>query len=164
MPLPLMNDDDDANSEKNSKEVLAMKKLAVAMLLVAGLTLAGCGSSHPTNINGNWTATLTGSQNLTFTTSLVENSDGTLSISKFSFSTNSSCFVSGETETGTFAFSGNLNGNVTGKFGMIVQSGTPSGNVLTLTGNANGNTITGTWTLTGGTGCTGSGNFTMTKS
>ena len=158
----------DANSEKNPKEVLAMKKLAVAMLLVAGLTLAGCGSSHPTNINGNWTATLTdsasGAQAFSFTTALVENSDGTLSISKFSFSTNSSCFVSGETETGTFALSGNFNGNVTGKFGMTVQSGTPSGNVLTLTGNANGNTITGTWTLTGGTGCTGSGNFTMTKS
>jgi hypothetical protein len=28
-------------------------------------------------------------------------------------------------------------------------------------GTVNGNAITGTWTLTGGTGCTGSGNFTM---
>jgi hypothetical protein len=142
-----------------------MKMFAVAMLLVAGLTLSGCGSSsNPGNINGNWTATLTGSQNFSFTTSVIENSDGTLSVSKFSFTTNSSCFASGETETGTFALSGNFNGNVTGKFGMIVLSGTPSGNTLTLTGNVNGNAITGTWTLTGSSGCTGSGNFTMNKS
>jgi len=142
-----------------------MKTLAVAILLVAALTLAGCGSSNPTNINGNWTATLTGSQTFNFTTSIIENSDGTVSVSKFSFSSNSSCFVSGETETGTFALSGNFNGKVTGKFGMIVTStGTPSGNTLTLTGDANGNTITGTWTLTGSSGCTGSGNFTMNKS
>src|SRR5260370_35457152 len=140
-----------------------MKTLAVAIFLVAALTLAGCGSSNPTNINGNWTATLTGSQNFNFTTSIIENSDGTVSVSKFSFSSNSSCFVSGETETGTFALSGNFNGKVTGKFGMIVTSGTPSGNTLTLTGDANGNTITGTWTLTGTSGCTGSGTFTMKK-
>ena len=142
-----------------------MKTLAVAIFLVAALTLAGCGSSNPTNINGNWTATLTGSQNFSFTTSIIENSDGTVSVSKFSFSSNSSCFVSGETETGTFALSGNFNGKVTGKFGMIVTStGTASGNILTLTGNANGSTITGTWTLTGSSGCTGNGTFTMSKS
>src|SRR5712675_475288 len=123
-----------------------MKMFAVAMLLVAGLTLAGCGSNNnPANINGNWTATLTGSQNFNFTTSIIENSDGTVSVSKFTFSSNPSCFASGETETGTFALSGNFNGNVTGKFGMIVTStGTASGNILTLTGDANGNTITGT--------------------
>jgi len=141
-----------------------MKTLAVAIFLVAALTLAGCGSSNPTNINGNWTATLTGSQTFNFTTSIIENSDGTVSVSKFSFSSNSSCFASGETETGTFALSGNFNGKVTGKFGMIVTSGTPSGNTLTLTGDAKGNTITGTWTLIGSSGCTGSGNFTMNKS
>jgi cytoskeletal protein CcmA (bactofilin family) len=140
-----------------------MKKFAVAMLLVAGLTLAGCGSNNPGNINGNWTATLTGSQNFTFTTSLVSNSDGTVTVTKLSFSSNS-CFVSGETETGTFAVGGNFNGNVTGTFGLIVQSGTPSGNVLTLKGNVTGNTITGNWTLAGGGNCNGSGTFTMNKS
>src|SRR3979411_44942 len=144
-----------------------MKKLAVAILLVAGLTLVGCGSSNHGNINGNWTATLTdstsGSQVFAFTTSIVENSDGTLSISKFSFSTEEWCFGAGETESGTFALSGNFNGNVTGTFGMAVKSGSPSGNQLTLAGKINGNTITGTWTLVG-TGCTGSGTFTTNKS
>jgi hypothetical protein len=146
-----------------------MKKLAVALLLAAGLVLVGCGSnnSNSSNINGNWTAVLTnssdGSQAFTFTTSITENNDGTLSVTNLTISS-SSCFVSGETESGSFALGGNLNGNVTGQFQFKVLSASPSNNVLTLTGTANGNTIKGTWTLTGGTGCQGSGNFTMTKS
>lgn len=38
-----------------------MKTFVVAMLVVAGLALTGCGSSnnHSGNINGNWTAALT---------------------------------------------------------------------------------------------------------
>ena len=145
-----------------------MKNFAVGMLLAVSMVLAGCGSdSKSGTINGNWTASLADSSNGTqvfaFTTSVIENTDGTLSISNFAFSTNSSCFVSGETESGTFALSGDFNGHVSGSFGMKVQSGTPSGNVLNLSGTVSGNTITGTWTLTGGTGCSGSGNFTMTK-
>jgi hypothetical protein len=144
-----------------------MKKFAVGILLVVALMLAGCSSNNKAgNINGNWTAMLTDTNNnqvFSFTTSVIANNDGTLTISNFSFSTNSSCFVSGDTETGTFALSGDFNGNVKGTFGLKVQSGTPSGNVLTLTGTANGNTITGNWSLTGGTGCTGNGTFTMTK-
>jgi hypothetical protein len=69
--------------------------------------------------------------------------------------------VSGETESGSFAFTGDFNGKVTGTFTFNVVSGSPSGNTLKLMGTVNGNAITGTWTLTGGTGCTGSGNFTM---
>jgi hypothetical protein len=146
-----------------------MKKLGIAVLLAMGLTLIGCGANNsntPANINGNWNATLTDTGNATvfsFGTSLLVNNDDTLSVSSFSFSTNSSCFVSGETESGSFVVSGNFNGNVTGKFQFNVMSGSPSGNALTLSGTANGNTISGTWSLIGGTGCTGSGNFTMTK-
>lgn len=145
-----------------------MKNLAVAILLVVTLALAGCGSDSRDhgNINGFWTATLTdanGSQVFGFATSVIVNSDGTLSISNFSFSTNSPCFVSGETVSGTFAFTGDFNGKVTGHFALKVLSGSPSGNTLQLSGTVNGNIITGTWTLSGGTGCTGSGNFTMTK-
>jgi hypothetical protein len=46
---------------------------------------------------------------------------------------------------------------------MTVQSSTPTGNTFTLSGAVSGNTIAGTWTLTGSLGCTGSGSFTMTK-
>ena len=147
-----------------------MKQFAVFVLLAAGLMLAGCGSSggaNPANINGNWNATLMGNSNTTsfaFGTSLAVNADGSVSVSNFSFTTNSPCFGTGETESGSFTLGGNFNGQVNGSFGMTVQSGSPSGNTLKLNGTvANGNTITGTWTLTGSSGCSGSGSFTMTK-
>lgn len=142
-----------------------MKKLAVAMLLVVGLVTMGCGtnSNKTGNVSGTWSAMLTGTQNFSFTTALVDKGDGTVNVTKLTFSTSSSCFVSGDTETGTFGLSGDLNGNVQGKFGMTITSGDPSGNVLTLTGTVNGGTVSGTWLLTGGASCNGSGNFTMTK-
>jgi hypothetical protein len=139
-----------------------MKKLAVAGLVAVVLTLVGCGwhdHGHG-NINGSWTAILSDSD-FSFGTSVVVNGDGTLSINQFSFSTNGPCFVSGETESGSFAFTGDFDGKVTGTFTFNVVSGSPSGNTLKLMGTVNGNAITGTWTLTGGSGCTGSGNFTM---
>jgi len=146
-----------------------MKHFAIAALLIASLTLIGCASnnSNPANVNGNWNATLMSNGNgtpvFTFGTSLRVNGDGSLTISNFSFTTNSPCFVSGETESGSFTLSGNFNGQMNGKFGFNVLSGSPAGNTLTLSGTASGNTISGTWTLTGGTGCTGSGTFTMTR-
>lgn len=143
-----------------------MKYFAVALLLIVGLTLAGCGSnSHPGNINGSWNATLTDSSNATifsFGTTLMVNGDGSLAISNFKFTSNSACFATASSETGSFTLSGDFNGNVKGSFGFSAQSASPTGSTLTLNGTANGNTITGTWSLTG-TGCTGGGNFTMTK-
>ena len=140
-----------------------MKQLAIATILVLIVTLVACGNSNNSgNINGNWTAALTNTA-FNFTTSLSVNGDGSLSVTNFSFSTSSPCFISGDSETGSFMLSGNFNGNVMGKFQFTVQSGSPSGNTLSLTGLANGNTISGMWTLTGGAGCNGSGNFTMTK-
>ena len=143
-------------------------KLAAVALVGFALILLGCGtsSSKGGNINGNWTASLTdahGTQVLAFNTSLTESSNSAVSISNFNLSSNSPCFVSGETESGTFALGGNFNGNVAGKFGMNVVSGSPGGNNLTLSGTVNGNTISGTWSLTGSAGCTGNGAFTMTR-
>lgn len=146
---------------------MKMKLAAVALVGIA-LTLLSCGnsSSKGGNVNGNWTASLVdthGTQVFAFNTSITESSNSTLSVSNFSFSTNSACFVSGETESGTFALSGNFNGNVAGKFGMNVVSGSPGGNNLTLSGMVNGNTISGTWSLSGNPSCTGNGTFTMTR-
>ena len=146
-----------------------MKQFALAALLIASVTLIDCGSNsnNPANINGSWNATLMSNGNgtpvFTFGTSLKVNGDGSLSVSNFTFTTNSPCFVSGETESGSFTLSGNFNGQVKGSFGFSVLSGSPSGNTLALSGTANGNTISGTWSLTGSGGCTGSGNFSMTK-
>jgi hypothetical protein len=145
-----------------------MKSLALALLLGLGLTLAGCGSDKQSgNINGNWTATLSdtgGAQMFAFSTSLqATGNSGTVTINNFHFSTNSACFVSDETESGTFALTGNFNGNVSGQFGMSILSGSPGGNSLTLTGTVSGNTMSGTWILAGSSGCTSNGNFTMTR-
>ncbi|HEV2397195.1 MAG TPA: hypothetical protein VGS27_09670 [Candidatus Sulfotelmatobacter sp.] len=143
-----------------------MKWFSVAVLFVLGVALIGCGSnSSPSSVNGAWNATLVGgNQNtvLQFGTNLHSNADGSLTISSFSFNTNSPCFSS-ETERGSFSLGGNFSGNVTGKFGMTVQSLSPSGNTLTLSGSVNGNKIAGKWNLTGSSGCTGSGTFTMIK-
>src|SRR5580704_5187122 len=140
-----------------------MKQVAITPSLALIVVLVACGNSNNSgNINGNWTATLTNTA-FNFTTSLSVNGDQSLRVTNFNFSTSSPCFESGDSETGSFTLSGIVNGNVTGKFQFTVQSGSPSGNMLTLTGTANGNTISGMWTLTGGTGCNGSGSFTMTK-
>ena len=87
-----------------------MKTIAVTFLLGLGLVLVGCGSDknagNISNINGNWTATLSdgsGGQALAFTTALVATgTSGMLTVNNFRFSTDSPCFVSGETESGTF--------------------------------------------------------------
>lgn len=143
-----------------------MKQFAVAVLLVMGLVMAGCGSNGSGSVNGTWNATLTGNNAapvFTFGTSLTTNSNGGLNITNFSFTTSSPCFSSGETETGSFTLSGNFSGQVHGSFGMTISSVSPAGNTLVLNGTETGNTISGTWTLTGSSGCTGSGTFTMTK-
>ena len=145
-----------------------MKQFALAALLAMSFALVGCGSnsSNPATIDGTWNATLLDINNttvFTFGTSLVVNGDGSLTISNFRFNSNSPCFVSGETASGSFTLMGNFNGQVKGRFGFTVQSGSPSGNTLTLSGTANGNTVSGTWTLNGGSGCSGSGSFTMMR-
>lgn len=147
-----------------------MKTIATILTLGIALVLAGCGSnSHNGNINGNWTASLMQSSSNTpvfnFTTTFTEVSNGGLSVTNLTFTTNSPCFASGTTATGGFTLSGNQNGVTSGGFQMNIQSTGGLSNVLTLQGTVQNNTITGTWTLTGTTaGCTGSGNFTMNRS
>ncbi len=146
-----------------------MKQSLTALILLLSLAMAGCGSTgNPANINGNWSATLTDSGGdatvFNFVTALTVNSDGSLSVVNFAFNSSGPCFISGQSATGSVTLSGNFNGNVTGSFQLVVQSTGSVGSVLTLNGTVNGGTVTGTWTLTGGIGCTGNGNFTMTKS
>ena len=147
-----------------------MRRFGIVLLLALGLLLAACGggNSSPGNINGSWTATLTDTDSspaFSFTTSLTQSNGADVAVANFTFTTSSPCFVSGETEAGSFALSGNFNGNVTGTFGMTIESGTPSGNTLTLQGAVKNNAISGTWTLSGVTsGCTGNGAFTIKKS
>jgi hypothetical protein len=142
-------------------------KLSAILVLLGLLVGCGGGSSSKSNINGNWSATLTNSDAtpaFDFSTSFTQNSGSTLTVTHFNFTTTTPCFASDETETGGFAMNGDFNGNVAGAFQMNVTSGTPSGNILALQGTVKNNTISGTWVLSGASsGCTGSGNFTMTR-
>ncbi len=146
-----------------------MSKIGLSFIISLGLILSACGggANSSGNINGNWAATLSDPTNNTgptfaFTTSFTQSSGSNVNVVNLTFTTKDSCFGTSGTETGSFGFAGDFNGNVTGTFAMTIQSATPSGNTLTLNGTVNNNTISGTWTLTG-VGCTGSGTFTMNK-
>ena len=138
------------------------KSSRMIVLLLLGLTMAGCGSSSGPgsgNINGTWVATLTDTT-YSFSTTFTQGSGSGLNVTTFTFTSTAPCFASETTtEMGSFTLSGNFNGNVQGSFGLTI-TGTTS-NVLKLTGTVMGNTITGSWTLSGG-GCSGGGNFTAT--
>lgn len=171
MPLASRKGKEHEEPEKTSdKEQSTMYKSAIVALLGLTIVLGGCGSSNSSNssnINGNWSATLTSSNNspaFAFTTSFTQMSGNSVNVTNLSFTTQTPCFVSDESETAAFVLSGNFNGSVMGTFQLMIKSGNPSGNTLNLQGNVKNNTITGTWTLTGiNSGCSGSGNFTATR-
>jgi hypothetical protein len=146
--------------------------IGISILLAIALIMAGCSSnssSGPNNINGTWTANLTntdGSPAYQFSTTFTQDSGSDLSITNFTFTSPGTCFAPYTTEvaeSGSFTLSGNLNGQVTGTFAMTITTmfPQPTNDVLTLQGNVSGNTISGTWTVTGGTGCNGNGSFTL---
>jgi hypothetical protein len=154
----------------------------VAILLLAALLLNGCGGSSSTTTQAatanTWQAAMLGGigqdSGFSFITQFTVGSDGTLSISYFQFlnSNSAQCFpVSGGTQTGQANLQINSSTNaVTGTLTYTVQSG---GNTLTLNGTSvtgtetgttlTGGSVTGNWTLTGGTGCSDptGGSFTM---
>lgn len=148
-----------------------LKHFILSVVCALTILLTACGSGSGSVINGNWSATLTntdGSTALVFGVTL-SNNNGSVTVSNLSFTTNSSCFGSGTTGTGAFTLTGTTGGVTTGTLQLTLQSGTSNSNgtnQLTLQGTLNqtssSNTITGTWNLTGtGSGCSGSGNFTM---
>ena len=146
------------------------KLLASVTLLALGLTLTGCGNSKG-NIDGNWATTLTsppgGTPVFAFNTNFTGSGGGAFTVTSLTFTTAGTCFANPPfTEVGTVSLSGNYNGNVAGSFGLTITTQFSSGtnNVLALNGAVKNNTITGTWTLTGSTGCSGNGVFTATHS
>jgi hypothetical protein len=172
-----------------------MNPLRVTLLFLLALLLVACGgmgmgNTASTNLNaansmnGNWTATMmteTGTQMMTFTSALSQNSSNVVTATNLQFTTPTPCFASGTSGSGAVMLSSGMNGSMTGSFGMTIQSGMMDGqsgsmgmqmgmiatgnNVLTLQGSmSNMNTVSGTWTMTGVmSGCGGSGTFTMTR-
>ncbi len=145
------------------------KQFALATLLALGLTLTGCGKSAG-NIDGNWVANLTsppgGTPVFAFQTNFTGSGGGAFTITSLSFTTSGTCFNTPPfTEVGTVSLTGDYNGHVTGAFGLSITTKFSSGtnNVLNLTGAVKNNTITGTWVLSGSTGCSGNGVFTATR-
>ncbi|MGP0018774.1 MAG: hypothetical protein ACLPHP_09420 [Candidatus Sulfotelmatobacter sp.] len=142
-----------------------MKKATAVVLLGMTLIFSSCGSGSHGNINGIWTATLSNSTAsiFTFQTTLLVNADGSLGTTNFSLTLNNTpCSFPATTESGSFTFSGNFNGQVSGKFHYVITSTGVEASILTLDGTVSGGQITGTWTVTGGVGtCTGNGTFTM---
>jgi hypothetical protein len=140
----------------------------LSLLLLASI-LTACGSSTvPKVIDGTWNASLQNSDSsvaYTFLTTLNQDTGSAVKVIGFTFTSNAPCFTAPFGQTATFTATGHSREFQTGPFGMNISTalGTMVENVLTLTGTRNADgSISGTWTLTGLAGCSGSGNYTMT--
>ena len=157
----------------------------VAILLLLALMLNGCSSSTTvvqSAAGGAWQAEMLGgdgaASGFSFITDFTVGGNGALSVSNFQFLTAGTCFPVtnlAQLPIGTLDVTFNSADQVSGTFSFVI---TDSGNTLTLTstsvtgtltnstnGTLTDGSITGTWVLQGGSGCTGtSGTFTMTQS
>jgi len=158
-----------------------MKKVAVAALSALAVLLVGCGNTSSTTVSSNgsfWEATLVETSGAAtpydFNTQFSISGTGALSVSSLVFFTSNPCFVSGATGSGQAMLTvDTTTSQVTGTLNYGLQSGTPTGNSLQLTGTTvtgtesgtalTGGVVTGTWTLTAtSAGCANnSGSFTL---
>ena len=141
----------------------------VTSLVLLSCFLAACGSSTPAKkIDGMWNASLQnpdGSAAYTFMATLTQSTGPTVDVSNFVFTAAAPCFTDPMGQTATFNATGHSGGYEIGPFGMNIATarGTMVENILTLTGTRNSDgKISGTWTLTGLSGCSGGGSYTMT--
>ena len=145
-----------------------MKLARLAFLFLLASILMSCGSSpKPQAIDGAWRANLqdaNSSTAYTFTVVFSQSAAASLDILDFHFVPSALCFPSSTGQSATFSATGHSKGFETGPFTMNVSTafGTMTENVLALNGTRNSDgTISGTWTLTGQTGCSGGGNYSM---
>ena len=146
-----------------------MKPIRVPVVLALALVLAACGSaSHMQTLDGVWNAQLSNSDGTSasaFQTVLTQAGGADVNVTGFVFTVPDSCFSSETSQHASFTPAAGSRGTLMGEFEMTVTTLFPQGNnVLTLQGTVNGTAMTGTWSLTGGTGpCNGSGDFQMDK-
>lgn len=146
-----------------------MQKSLISLSFLLTLILAACGGSGaaPKNLDGFWMANLTnqdGSQAYQFGATLSQSSGPAINVSGFGFINSAPCFSSPTGQNATFSVTGHSGGYQTGSFNMTISTalGVDVENVITLTGQRNSDgTISGKWTLTGLSGCSGGGNYTM---
>lgn len=143
-------------------------KLTLWIALAMALILAACGSGSSTSnsVAGTWTATLSNTAGTTvyvFNTALTQTSTDVVNGAGLTFTTGGApCFEELGSQTGQLTINGSAN-----TFQLTISGAQPGAsalNTLTLQGSVSGGKITGTWALQGFGGCSGSGNFTMTKS
>jgi hypothetical protein len=148
-----------------------MRRFAIVGLMALTAMIVGCGNT-PENFtavdtgSGTWEAALNdglgNASALNFVTTFSVNTDNSLSVTFVGFLNENSCFLN-ETASGNAELTTTGTNVVTGPVNFTINSTSPSGNSLVLAGTENGTSITGQWTLTGGSGCAGTGSFTMTK-
>ena len=145
-----------------------MKLVGVILLLSLAPILLACGSSHPAKkIDGVWNANLENfdsSSAYKFSATLTQNSGSAVDVSGFLFMDSAPCFPSSTAQTATFSATRHSGGYEIGPFAMHISStfGTGTENVLTLDGTRSPDgKISGTWSLTGSPGCSGTGTYTM---
>lgn len=141
---------------------------SLSLLLFASL-LTSCGSNPtPKVIDGVWNASLLNLNSTvvyTFQATLNQDTGAAVKVSGFVFTSDAPCFTAPLGQTATFSATGHSRQFQTGPFEMNVSTafGTMVENVLILNGTRNADgSISGTWTLTGLSGCSGNGNYTMT--
>jgi hypothetical protein len=172
------------NSESYSMPNLMKSVVLAAALLLMAFSFGSCSTQTPSQqaqsaAGGIWSAQLVGgtgsASGFSFTTQFTLGVDGDLTNTYFQFLTTgqNNCFpVNGELPTGQMILNVNQSTfQVTGTFTYKIQA---SGNTLSLSGDVSGTaatastltagSITGTWSITGGSGCNKSGGtFIMTQ-
>jgi hypothetical protein len=149
-----------------------MRQIRTTVLGLFCLMFVSCGGSSNPNgksqtINGNWSATLTGSKGvLTFNVTLNQTNPPNVDATNDTLPASGECFFAPHVVTSTFVSSGILDGNITGAFTLhVIVGGGIFKNVMDLQGEVDGKTITGNWTFVGGVSeemCDDSGPFKMT--
>jgi len=146
-----------------------MNRAGLVCLALLAWTLLSCGSGpSPKKIDGVWFGNVLfsdGSLAYAFSATLEQGTASAVSVTGFGFTSPATpCFGSAIGQTATFSVTGHSGGYQTGPFQMSISTslGTQVENVLTLTGTRNSDgSIAGNWNLTGLSGCSGQGTFTM---
>jgi hypothetical protein len=142
----------------------AMRLTGITVVLSLCSMLVSCGGGSPGTINGNWSGTLSGTitgtgtaEVFNITVTLNQTSPPDVDVTNLNIA--NSCVSAPSAISSTFS---------NGVFNLgVVAFAAPFQNGINLGGKIDGNTITGTWTSTGGAsneGCTASGTFKMTRS
>jgi hypothetical protein len=144
-----------------------MKHFKILVLISFLCTFAACGGSSSANINGTYLGTLRNPDNSVaggLNAQLTQSSGSSVTLSNFSLSL-SSCFASTTTASATFTRTAEKNGIEMGTLSMTVSSTSVPGigaNVMTINASrGNEGNFSGSWSLTGSSGCSGGGPFTL---